>query len=175
MKFNNAYYSNTFFPFCVNKWNSLNNAIRSSESINVFKKSLLQFIRPSRSAIYNVHDPIGLKYLTRLRLQLSHLREHKFRHNFQDTLNPLCSCNLFESESVNHFLLLCPIYINQRKTLLDNLSKLDAGITNLSNANLVKLLLYGNQHLYSNAINASILELTILYLKTTERFDDPLF
>ena len=91
------------------------------------------------------------------------------------TLTLICSCILLESESVNHFLLLCPIYINQRKTLFDNLSKLDAGITNLSNTKLVELLLYGNQHLYSNVINASILELTISYLKTTERFDDPLF
>ena len=30
-----------------------------------------------------------LQLLTRLRLGLSHLREHKFKHNFQDTLNPI--------------------------------------------------------------------------------------
>ena len=27
--------------------------------------------------------------LTRLRLSFSHLREHKFRHGFKDTLNPV--------------------------------------------------------------------------------------
>ena len=36
--------------------------------------------------VYNIHDPIGLKFLTRLRVNFSHLREHKFRHNFLDTL-----------------------------------------------------------------------------------------
>ena len=35
-----------------------------------------------------------IKYLTRLRLGLSHLNGHKFRHNFQDCLNPLCPCSL---------------------------------------------------------------------------------
>ena len=81
-------------------------------------------------------------------LLASHLREQKFRHNFQDTLNPLCSCNLLESESVDHFLLLCPIYASQRKILLDSVFELDAGIENLSNSKLAELLLYGNPLLY---------------------------
>ena len=105
----------------------------------MFKKSLLQFIRPSGSEVYNIHDSIGLKYLTRLRLEFSHLREHKLGHNFQDTLNPLCSCNLLESETVNHFLLLCRIYASQRKILLGSIFELDAGIENLSNAKLAQL------------------------------------
>ena len=36
--------------------------------------------------------------LTKLGLRLSHLSEHKFRHGFKDTLNPLCSCSI-EAES----------------------------------------------------------------------------
>ena len=32
--------------------------------------------------------------LTRLKLGSSHLREHKFRHNFKDTLNPFRSLGL---------------------------------------------------------------------------------
>ena len=119
LRVNNDYYGNTFFPFGVDQWNNLNHGIRTSESITVFKKYLLQFIRPSGSQVNNIHDSNGLKYLTRLRLEFSHLREHKFRHNFQDILNPLCSCNLLESESVNHFLLLCHC---QRKILLKTLS-----------------------------------------------------
>ena len=30
--------------------------------------------------------------LRKLRLDFSHLREHKFRDGFKDTLNPLCIC-----------------------------------------------------------------------------------
>ena len=40
----------------------------------------------------------------RLRVDLSHLREHKLGHNFQDTSNPLPSCNL-EIELTSHFFL----------------------------------------------------------------------
>ena len=29
-----------------------------------------------------------------LRLELSHLNEHRFNHNFDDCINPLCLCSL---------------------------------------------------------------------------------
>ena len=32
--------------------------------------------------------------LARLRLDFSHLCEHKFRNGFKDALNPLCSCSM---------------------------------------------------------------------------------
>ena len=66
--------------------------IRNSASLNTFKKKLLNFIRPCANSIFDIHNPLGIKLLTRLRLGLSHLHEHKFRHCFQDTLNPLCEC-----------------------------------------------------------------------------------
>ena len=39
------------------------------------------------SLVFAVHDINGLKLLTRLRLNFGHLNEHKFRHNFNDTIN----------------------------------------------------------------------------------------
>ena len=44
------------------------------------------------NSIFNIDNPYGIQPLTRLRLGLSHLRDHKFKHCFQDTLNPLCDC-----------------------------------------------------------------------------------
>ena len=49
---------------------------------------------------------MGIKYLTRLRLGFSHLKEHKFKLNFHDSVDPLCSCGT-ETESTKHFLLHC--------------------------------------------------------------------
>ena len=43
---------------------------------------------------FSIYDPLGIKLLNRLRADFSHLNEHKFRHNFADILNPLCSCSL---------------------------------------------------------------------------------
>ena len=72
---------------------------------NAFKK----FLRPVEGKISNVHDPFRMKNLTRLRLGFSHLREHKFRHGFKDTLNPLCSCSI-EAEITTHYFLRCHLY-----------------------------------------------------------------
>ena len=62
----------------------------------------LSFIRPRKISTFNVNDPEGVKYLTRLHLRFSHLNERKFRRGFLDTLNPLCNCNL-EVEDNEHF------------------------------------------------------------------------
>ena len=70
----------SFFPSTLKDWFNLNDYIRNSESISIFKKRLLSIIRLSQSNIYNLFDPIGLKLLTRVRLGFSHLNEHKFRH-----------------------------------------------------------------------------------------------
>ena len=58
-----------------------------SPSYKLFRKRILEFIRPHPNSIFNVPNCLGLTYLTRLRVGLSHLREHKFRHNFRHSLN----------------------------------------------------------------------------------------
>ena len=115
-------------------------------SVSVFKKSLLGFIRPQKRSIFNINDPNGLRLLTRLRVNLSHLRDHKFKHNFLDTINPLCSCSL-EVESTNHYLLRCPFFTSIRKTLLDSITIKIGSLANFSDDELVNLILYGNKYL----------------------------
>ena len=84
------YFKNSFFSCTISEWNNLDCKIRNSGNLSIFKKNLLNFIRPCANSIFNIHNPYGIKLLTRLRLGLSHLRDHRFRHCFQDTLNPLC-------------------------------------------------------------------------------------
>ena len=167
-----AYFSNSFFPFCTKTWNNLNFSLRSTTSVSEFKRNLIKLHRPKERPIFNIFDPIGLKFLSRLRTNLSHLREHKFRHNFLDTINPLCSCNT-ETETTSHYLLRCSFFIPLRKTLLDNVTKIVGSISNYSNDELVELLLYGDSSL-SFETNKSLINLTIAYLKSSERFDVPL-
>ena len=52
-----------------------------------------------------------------LRLELSHLREHKFKHSFQDTINLLCNSGLHK-ESTEHFPLRRSQFVNKRCTLV---------------------------------------------------------
>ena len=96
----------------------------------MFRKKLLNFIRPSEKSIFSIYDPQGSKLLNRLRLGFSHLREHSFQHNFADTVNPLCSCAL-ETESTDHFFLRCQNYVSFRTALMNELSSINSGIISL--------------------------------------------
>ena len=82
-------FSNSFLPQTIRDWNKLDTSICQAPSYSVFRKALLDFIRPTANSTFGTNDVSGLKLLTRLRVGFSHLREHKFKHNFQDTLNPL--------------------------------------------------------------------------------------
>ena len=97
-----------FFPSTFIEWNKLDSNFRSVTSLSVFKNKFLMFITPSPNSVFNCYNRKGIKYLTRLRLGLSHLREHKFKQRFQDTMNPLCSCGL-DVEIKTHFFSLLPL------------------------------------------------------------------
>ena len=111
-KVKHNFFRNSFFPSGVIEWNKLDLNLCNSENLNIFKKSLLKFIRPSGNSVFSCQNLRGVKLLTRLRLGLSHLREHKFKHDFQYTLNPVCSCGN-NIETLAHFLLHCPHCCNE--------------------------------------------------------------
>ena len=69
--------------------NKIDVNIRNSVSCNVFNKVILKFIRPEPNQVFNVDSSEGLELLTRARLGLSHLADHKFSHNFEECVNPI--------------------------------------------------------------------------------------
>ena len=91
------------------EWNKIDVNIHNSASCNVFKKVILKFIRPEPSQVFNADSSECLKFFTRIRLGLSHLADHKFRHNIQYCLNPICSCGQV-IETSTHFSLHCSSY-----------------------------------------------------------------
>ena len=93
VRVNNNYFMNTFFPSTITEWNKLDLSIRNSTSLHIFKGRLLQFVRPLENSVFTFHNPIRIKYLTKLRLGFSHLRYHKFKHGFLDAVDLLCSCS----------------------------------------------------------------------------------
>ena len=74
---------------------------------------------------------------------MSHLCEHKFKHNFQDCLNPIWNCGL-DIESTSHFLLQCPTFNYEQYTLLSTLNNIDCKLLKLTKSSLSQTLLYGN-------------------------------
>ena len=69
----------SIFRSTLRDWFNLDENIRNSESISSFKNRLLAFICPKESSIFDIFDPQGLKFFTRLRVGFSHLNEHRFR------------------------------------------------------------------------------------------------
>ena len=161
-------YKNTFFPSALSDWFQLD-----IESIAVFKSRLLSFIRPIQSDVYNIFDSIGLKFPTRLRLDFSHLNEHRFRHSFQDCLTPLCSCSL-QTKDTKHYLLHCHHFSQHRMDLINSVKYFFEGFDSLSDNAKKDLLLYGDSRFDLNK-HKFILEATLFYMKSTERFSGSLF
>ena len=144
--------------------------IKKSKSISIFKSNILKFIRSKPNNVYCCHNPKGIRLLTRLRLGLNHLRDHKFKHSFQDCLNPVCFCSN-EIETFTHYLLHCPTYTNERMTILNKIKSINCSILEFSDAVVTKILLFGDKTL-SDTCNTLILNSTTDYIISTKRFDD---
>ena len=138
--------------------------------MGVFKAKLNKIIRPTPKQVFGIHDPKGLATLTQLRVGLSALNFHKFRHNFNDTLNPMCPIN-DGVEDTEHFLLHCHSYHLQRNSLLSHVQAtlLSCGLSNLSNEDLVSIILYGDERLPLKS-NKAIIKATLEFIESSKRF-----
>ena len=94
-----------------------------------------------------------------MRVSLIKLNFNKFKHNFKDTIYPMCPKN-DGIEDTEHFLLLCPSFDNQRQHLLACISvavRPFFQLNILSKHDLVNLQFYGDEDPPSD-INESVLE-----------------
>ena len=140
-------------------------------SVAMFKTKLLSKIRPLPKSVFGIHDPIGLSYLSQIRVGFSKLNFHKFKHNYRDTINPLCPTN-DGIEETKHFLLLCPAFDTQRRDLLAGVLEVVrplAQINSLSRNVLLQLLLYGDKD-FPDDVKKIILQLAICFIHKAGRF-----
>ena len=100
--------------------------VRNTKFIYKLKKSIK--IEKLENSLYNVHDPFGVKLLSRLRLQFSHLNEHKVRHGFSETVNLVCPCGT-DRETNEHFLQRCHCFSDPES---DHLYNLDPSFSKLN-------------------------------------------
>ena len=146
-------FKNSFSPYAIMEWNKLDSEIRNADTYVSFRKMLLNLIRPMGNSTYKIYDSLGIKLLTRLRLGFSHLPEHKFRHNFADLLNPLCSRSL-ETESALYFFLRCQNYTTLHIEFMADLKNINDAIMSLNESDLLHVILYGNKN-FDNNMNIS--------------------
>ena len=161
-------YMHSFFPSCVKSWNNISNDIRNSVSLCKFKSNLFSLIRPPRKSTFNIHDPIGIKNIFRLRLGLSKLKSHKKRHNFLDTPRDTCDCNLAPEDTV-HYFLNCPTFTFCRHSLVNTVLHIISKYNLAHLIDNVYIYLYGHSNI-SASDNRHILLATIKYINETGRF-----
>ena len=118
--------------------------LKGLNQLKIQKKTLIKFIRTEENSIFWISGIYGIKLLTRLKLSFSHLNEHKFRHNFNDTINPMCNWGP-ATETTIHYYPRCRLYSVQRVELLNGVYKLDSTLQNSSEDQLLTVLLYGSE------------------------------
>ena len=148
-------------------------SLRKTENIERFKSMLKDFFNLKQKSLFAIHDPAGVKLLSRLRLKFSHLNEHKFRHNFKDALSSMCGCGS-ETETTDHFFLRCPFFAINRQKLLNDLLKIDLFLWHLKDELLLNIILYGFDK-YKDTVIKEIPLHTIIFSKNTKRFERLLF
>ena len=159
-------FNSSFYPCSIKEWCALSEEIPNIVSANTCKEIIFSFIRPKETSVFAIHDTKDLKLLTRLRSNFSHLNEHKFRHGFKDTVDPMCKCGL-ETEITLHFLLRCRLYSTIRTELLDNTYAVASSLMNYPEEKLLNILLYGSKY-FNAKTTQSILKSTIKFLKSSE-------
>ena len=121
-----------FYPNCLSEWTKPEPELRLATSFAVFEKKLSTIIHPPAKSVFGIHDPKGSSYLTQLRVSLSKLNFHKFKHNFRDDINPMCPTSHGNDET-EHFLLLCPSFDGKRLDLLAEIVKLVLPLVQITN------------------------------------------
>ena len=167
------YFQNSFSPYVIREWNKLDPDKPNCLTYDSLRKALLNFIRPSENKIFNIHDQVGIKLITRLRLGFSHLLQHRFRHNFEDNLKPLCFCSI-EAETTLHFFLQCQFFNDIREILMNDLMNIDRSLPSLSQDKLISVLLYRSDA-FDRKRNCKILICTVQLIKDSHKYDDSLF
>ena len=165
---NKSKYRNSFFPNVIKSWNGIGPEFQTCASLSIFKRSILNLIRPIPNSIFGIHNPLILKYIFQLRVGLSPLKCHKRSHNFIDTPNDWCDCHC-APENTYHFLLKCPLFSIPRQKLIASVRNQLVNTPSLYLIDDVNLYLYGH-HSLTNCINKSVLLSTISYIKETGRF-----
>ena len=160
------YFKNYFFPFAIIEGNKLDYSIRNTDLFEVFKIRLLNFIRPMPKSICNIHNLLGVKYLTRLRIGFSYLKEHKFKHNSQYSIDATCRCSS-GIETTIHFFLHCANFNIQRQTLFDKIATIDANILTENEDSIVNTLLFGKPN-SENFFHKTMLNVAIEFIVNWE-------
>ena len=90
--------------------------------------------------MFTCHNPIGIEYFTRVRLGVSHLPYHKFKHGFLDAVDPLGSCSTAIKNTV-HYFLHSPNFSTAPNTFLNEITIEDRSIIYQDEIKIIQIFL----------------------------------
>ena len=124
-------------------------------SITVFKKHLLKEIQPGLHPIYNIWKPIDLKLLTRLRLGLSHLNEHRLIITLRTVLALCVLLVCRQKQPITFSCIDITDYCHSvRPSLFNELCETDMNLPNLPDKKFLNIIL-NRSSLFSDSQNKS--------------------
>lgn len=68
------FYKNSFFPSTIIEWSKVDSNLLNWECFGIFKINILTFFRPKPSSFVYFGNLKEITHITRLRLELNHLR-----------------------------------------------------------------------------------------------------
>ena len=76
--------------------------------------------------------------LESIQYNATQFRDHKFKHNFQYNLNPICNC-CEDIETLCYYLFHCSLYTHERLALLNVIQGIDNSILELADSHIAEV------------------------------------
>lgn len=159
-------FSNSPMISLLKLYDSFDNALKNSISLDLFKKRLHRNLFPVQNFSPTTLLALPRKneiVINRIRVGLL-LNSHRYYHNFNDTPSPACRCGN-RNQDAKHILLHCTLLNHHRVTLFRSLASLGVieHFNNLSAINKINFLLFGVKE-FEIDTNKSIINSTSKFL-----------
>ena len=148
----------SFFPSTITDWNGLDQTIRDSRNVKIFKSKINPKLEKPPSYFNYGNRKLNILH-TRLRHMCSSLSADLHRVNIVPSASCLCGHAV---EDCIHYFLECPIYVEYRQLLFTELSTFNITI---------ELLLAGDGRMTYDQ-NIKIFSSVHSYIKRTNRFSE---
>ena len=161
-----ATFSNSYFPYFSKKYNNLPRSIKNSD-FPEFKEKLKLTMKPKKFKHYSYGSKLGNKLLTRLRLGRTFLNSHGYV--IGKVTSPACQCH-YNNETVQHYLLDCFLYTNERQLLFSQVNQLVTNFNTMPKYKKLDMLLFGIPDNDQYYINKDVAKFVQSFILQTKRF-----
>ena len=165
---NGSNFSKSFFPHFTKSWNNLETSHQTEPDLSLFKEKLKLHLKPKRHKHFSRGSKRGNALLTQLRVGRSFLNSHGFSIGLSES--PSCLCD--RNETVEHYLISCFLYTEERRTLFNTIERLIPNFLKQNQKRKVEILLNG-VNLESEEIDSRNVPITLAVQKfifSTKRF-----